>query len=56
MKVICEKCGHEQEVYAAKQLGSIGGKKSKRIITEEQQAKMQAAKKNKGANSHDEHS
>lgn len=44
MKIICTNCGHSQEIDAAKQLGSIGGKKSRRTITKEQQAAMQAAR------------
>ena len=45
MKVICEKCGHEQETDAPRVMGAAGGKKSRRIITPEQQAKMQEARK-----------
>lgn len=47
MKIVCEKCGHEQETNAAAILGASGGKKSKRKITPEQRAKMEAAKKAK---------
>lgn len=47
MKITCEKCGHEQEIDAPKIMGAVGGKKSRRAITPEQQAKMQEARKKK---------
>lgn len=47
MKITCEKCGHEQEINPAAILGAEGGKKSKRTIDAEAQAKMQAGRKKK---------
>lgn len=47
MKIICEKCGHPQEVNPAAILGKKGGEKSKRTINDEQQAVMQAAREKK---------
>jgi hypothetical protein len=44
MKITCTNCGHTQNVDAAKILGAKGGKKSRRTITPDQQAKMQAAR------------
>lgn len=49
MKITCTNCGHSQEVNAAKQLGSIGGKKSRRTLTTEQSQAMAAAKRSKAA-------
>ena len=39
--MICEKCGHEQKDQGR----AKGGRKSRRNITPEQQAKMQAARR-----------
>ena len=42
----CPKCGHKMPMTTA-EAGRLGGKKSKRTITPEQQEKMQKARKAK---------
>jgi Spy/CpxP family protein refolding chaperone len=40
VKIICENCGHEQNINTAAVLGKEGGKKSKRVLTPEQAKAM----------------
>lgn len=54
MQITCNTCGTIQDINPAAIIGANGGKKSKRTITPEQRAVMQAAKNNKKGNKHEQ--